>query len=185
MGAGLARKLVYVVQFSGPFGFIKPWTAVRDELTYSQAFLTPSIIEGMRQKLEVSEILRHRLRHSGIDSQLERTQSAGWNVGKRQASRSLSILTRGVMLQPELTLAFSSREDAVKAAEQHLCLCRNEDVLLPRHTIAEISESDFNRLPGVELRFGESVESFLVGFNRFADAAPMYGYLQIVDEEEA
>src|SRR5579884_3395288 len=102
MDAELAGKRIYAVQYAGPFGFIKPWTAVRDALTYSQAFLTPSIIEGMRQKLEVSEILRHRLRHGGIDSQLERTQSAGWNVSKRQASRSLSILTRGVMLQPEL-----------------------------------------------------------------------------------
>jgi hypothetical protein len=176
---------MYTVRYNGPFGFIKPWTAVRDELTYSQTFLTPSIIEGMRQKLGVSNILRHRLRHCGIDSQLERTQSAGWTIGKRQASRSLSILTRGVMLQPELTLAFSSREDAVKAAAQHLCLCRNEDILLPRHTIAEISESGFDHLPGVELRFGESAESFLVGFNRFADAAPMYGYLQIIDEAEA
>ena len=29
----------YVVTYAGPFGFIKPWTAVRDELTYSQQFL--------------------------------------------------------------------------------------------------------------------------------------------------
>ena len=48
---------VFVVRFSGPFGYIKPWTAVRDLTTYSQTFLTPSIIEGMRQKLEVSAIL--------------------------------------------------------------------------------------------------------------------------------
>ena len=36
----------YVVKFTGPFGFIKPWTAVRDASggeTYSQQFLTPSI----------------------------------------------------------------------------------------------------------------------------------------------
>lgn len=50
----------YVVKFTGPFGFIKPWTAVRDASggeTYSQQFLTPSIVEGIRQKLEVKSIL--------------------------------------------------------------------------------------------------------------------------------
>ena len=46
---------IYVVKYSGPFGFIKPWTAVRDRKQFSQQFLTPSIIEGIRQKLEVSK----------------------------------------------------------------------------------------------------------------------------------
>lgn len=41
----------YVVKYSGPFGFIKPWTAVRDSETFSQQFLTPSIVEGMEKKL--------------------------------------------------------------------------------------------------------------------------------------
>ena len=43
----------YVVKYAGPFGFIKPWTAVRDASggeTYSQQFLTPSIIEGIRHQ---------------------------------------------------------------------------------------------------------------------------------------
>ena len=51
-------------KYAGPFGFIKPWTAVRDASggeTYSQQFLTPSIIEGIRQKLEVTAIMRHKL----------------------------------------------------------------------------------------------------------------------------
>jgi len=41
----------YVVKYSGPFGFIKPWTAVRDSKTFSQQFLTASIIEGIEKKL--------------------------------------------------------------------------------------------------------------------------------------
>ena len=64
----------YVVKFTGPFGFIKPWTAVRDASggeTYSQQFLTPSIVEGIRQKLEVKSILRQRLIYAGIDVQKE------------------------------------------------------------------------------------------------------------------
>ena len=44
-------ELYYVVKYSGPFGFIKPWTAVRDSETFSQQFLTPSIVEGIEKKL--------------------------------------------------------------------------------------------------------------------------------------
>lgn len=42
--------MLYIVKYSGPFGFIKPWTAVRDSETFSQQFLTPSIVEGMEKK---------------------------------------------------------------------------------------------------------------------------------------
>lgn len=38
---------MYVVTYKGQFGFIKPWSAVRDGETFSQQFLTPSIIEGI------------------------------------------------------------------------------------------------------------------------------------------
>ena len=173
--------MIYIVRFTGPFGFIKPWTAVRDALTYSQAFLTPSIIEGMRQKLEASAIVRHRLRHRGLSIQQERTQSAGWKVSAKQMSRSLSIIERGVMLQPELCLAFPTLNDAEKASQQHLCLCRNEDIVLPNKGIESMTEEEFDKVPGSELRFGSSPESFLVGFNRFAGAEPMYGHLVIVE----
>ena len=44
-------EMIYIVKYTGPFGFIKPWTAVRDSETYSQNFLTPSIIEGIEKKL--------------------------------------------------------------------------------------------------------------------------------------
>ncbi|HPG73661.1 MAG TPA: hypothetical protein PLM49_05165, partial [Bacteroidales bacterium] len=62
--------MYYIVKYSGPFGFIKPWTAVRDAgggETFSQQFLTPSIIEGMRQKLEVSGIARHKLTYAATN----------------------------------------------------------------------------------------------------------------------
>ena len=42
---------MFVVKYSGQFGFIKPWTAVRDSETFSQQFLTPSIVEGIEKKL--------------------------------------------------------------------------------------------------------------------------------------
>lgn len=173
--------MLYIVKYSGPFGFIKPWTAVRDGKTFSQQFLTPSIIEGLRQKLEVRSIVRHKLTYSSISVQQEQTQTRGWEK-KTQLKimvRNQSILERGIMINPILHLAFETEEDAQKGAKQHICLCRNEDVLFPETEIFQLDEKEFDQLTGFELRFGESDKSFLVGFNRFSDAEPMYGWLEI------
>lgn len=173
--------MVYVVKYSGPFGFIKPWTAVRDSKTFSQQFLTPSIVEGIRQKLEVSTIVRHKLSYSRINLQQEQTQSKGWEkkVKQKIMVRTQSILERGVMINPVLYLAFETLEDAEKAAIQHICLCRNEDILFPDHEILEVENAEFNNLTGFELRFGEKDQSFLVGFNHFEETKPMYGWLEV------
>ena len=174
-------NMYYIVKYIGPFGFIKPWTAVRDSKTFSQQFLTPSIIEGMRQKLEVTGIVRHKLTYSSISIQQEQTQTRGWEF-KKQAKlmvRNQSIIERGVMIDPVLQLAFPSKEDAENAVSQHLCLCRNEDVLLPDMKILEMDKETFNELDGFELRFGENERSFLVGFNRFEQSKPMYGWLEV------
>lgn len=173
--------MYYVVEYSGPFGFIKPWTAVRDSKTFSQQFLTPSIIEGLRQKLEVNSISRHKLKYSSISIQQEQTQPRGWEK-KAQLKlmvRSRSILERGVMIEPRLYLAFVTKADAEKAVRQHICLCRNEDVLLPSPEILEMDEVAFNNLTGFELHFENNKNSFLVGFNRFDESKPMYGWLNI------
>lgn len=173
--------MYYVVKYTGPFGFIKPWTAVRDSKTFSQQFLTPSIIEGIRQKLEVKTILRHKLTYTSISVQQEQTQTRGWEKKKQQKImvRNQSILERGVMIDPILYLAFESEEDAYKASQQHICLCRNEDVLLPNLTIEPITELGFDEITGFELKFGKNEKSFLVGFDRFNNSQAMYGYLEI------
>ena len=57
------------------------------------------------------------------------------------------------MVNPVLRLAFLQEEDAEKAASQHICLCRNEDILLPEVNYEAVTESDFDRYPGFELRF--------------------------------
>lgn len=173
--------MYYVVKYSGPFGFIKPWTAVRDSKTFSQQFLTPSIIEGIRQKLEVNTILRHKLTYTSISVQQEQTQTRGWEkkTQLKMMVRNQSILDRGVLIDPILYLAFVSEEDALKASQQHICLCRNEDILLPDLTIEPKSELEFDEITGFELRFGESEKSFLVGFDRFNNSQAMYGWLEI------
>ncbi len=188
----------YVVKYSGPFGFIKPWTAVRDSETFSQQFLTPSIVEGMEKKLfpelldqtkyeygKIHKINRHRISYEQISQQQEQIQPRGWNRKGTKANpkfeRPTAILVRGVLLNPVLWLAFESSEDASKAAQQHICLCRNEDILFPEDSF-EVSEHEFDEneemFAGFELIFEEGDQSFLVGYNRFADGKPMYGKLK-------
>ena len=126
------ERILFVVHYSGTFGYIKPWTAVRDGETYSQQFLTPSIVEGMEKKLfpetlsdkGIHKIARHKLSYKGIDVQQETTQTQAWKFRKKEKcyEREQSILNRGVMLYPSLYLAFTTEEDALVASEQHLCL---------------------------------------------------------------
>jgi len=189
--------MLYCVKYTGTFGFIKPWTAVRDEETFSQQFLTPSMIAGIERKLfadllkedyGIYKIKRHRLSYSQISSQQEQTQPRGWNVKgsgkKREYSRPYSILTRGVLLNPVLFLAFENRNDAENAHTQHICLARNEDILFASDEIIETSEEEFDSnvelFRGYELLFGKSDESFMVGYNRLNNNEPMYGTLKVV-----
>lgn len=180
---------LYVVKYTGPFGFIKPWTAVRDSETFSQQFLTPSIIEGIEKKLfpellserGVKKIVRHRLNYLSIDLQQEKTWAKGGFVvykDKNTYKTNIAIIKRGVMVEPNIYLAFSQEEDAIKALEQHICLCRNEDILFPEDLII-LDEAQFDEIEGFELHFGASDNSFKVGYNRFNEAAAMFGQLKI------
>lgn len=202
--------MIFVVKYTGPFGFIKPWTAVRDEQTYSQQFLTPSIAEGMEKKLFPKLLSRkglqgyivgHRINYRGISCQQETTWSKAWiekradpiiqqrpnergtfkeikvpTITRRPAT---SILTRGVLLEPTLYLAFPKRLMAHLAVSQHICLCRNEDVLLPVEAYNVSPEEWYSPLfPGYELTFkNQGEQTFKVGYNRYADAQPMFGDL--------
>ena len=87
------------------------------------------------------------------------------------------------MLKPVLSLAFENKQDADIAATQHLCLCRNEDVLYPSEIIETTSEefnSNSEEFNGFELVFEENEKSFLVGYNRYNEGRPMYGWLRVV-----
>lgn len=177
---------MFVIKYKGKFGFIKPWTAVRDGETFSQQFLTPSIIEGIEKKLfpellptkGIHKIIRHKLSYDALSEQQEATQTRGLNKKGKGYIRPRSILKRDVLVNPILYLAFQTLEDAERAASQHVCLCRNEDILLPNNDIEELNEDEFAALPGFELRFGKSEQSFIVGYNRFDNSKPMYGWLE-------
>lgn len=191
-------KKLYLVKYTGPFGFIKPWTAVRDSETYSQQFLTPSIVAGIERKLfpellknddgEIKKIVRHRLSYKQISQQQEQIQPRGWNSkGKgvnKEYYRPYAILVRGVFIEPVLWLAFENKEDALVATEQHICLCRNEDILYPSEVVVETTtgefDSDEEHFSGFELLFSDTDDSFLVGYNRFKNNEAMYGALHVV-----
>lgn len=144
----LDLNLIHIVKYSGTFGFLKPWTAVRDEMTFSSQILTPSTIEGLKQKLEVNEIIGHRLDYDGISKQQETVQAAGWEIKKK---RNTSILIRGILINPILWLAFRESDDATRAFEQHIVLSRNEDILYPTE-IRDVTPEQFNsdQFPGFE-----------------------------------
>ncbi|MBN9383403.1 MAG: hypothetical protein J0H74_21785 [Chitinophagaceae bacterium] len=189
----------YIVRYTGLFGFIKPWTAVRDGETYSQQFLTPSIIGGierklfpelLQQKFGLYHIRSHRLSYEQVSLQQEKIQTRGWNTtrpkGTQQVlfTRPTSILDRGVLVNPVLHLAFTTKDYALIASTQHICLCRNEDILYPDQEIIETTDQDFDTneeyFPGFELVFKKNDRSFLVGYNRLDRNKPMYGWLKIV-----
>lgn len=182
----------YVVKYTGPFGFIKPWTAVRDGETFSQQFLTPSIVEGMEKKLfpellkeryngKILKIKRHRVTYQAISRQQEVTQTRGYVIKKNDKiiERPRSILTRGILINPCVYLAFENKKDAEKASVQHICLCRNEDILYPHWEILKQPEKEFNKTEGFELHFVKNKNSFMVGYNRFNNSSEMYGWLEV------
>ena len=69
--------------------------------------------------------------------------------------------------------------DARRAIRQHLCLCRNEDIIFPYGEIERMTMGEFERLDGFELRFEKKEESFIVGYNRYRNNEPMYGWLDM------
>ena len=182
----------YIVSYKGQFGFIKPWTAVRDEKTFSQQFLTPSMVAGIERKLfpellhqafGLYHIKRHRLAFDQMTAQQEQIQPRGWNSGKKVTLRNYAVLTRNVLLNPVLHLAFEQEAHAQEAFSQHICLARNEDILFPESIemiSAEAFDQDEERFFGYELIFEQNEKSILVGYNRWDNGSPMYGWLKVL-----
>lgn len=177
---------MFVVEYTGTFAFVKPWTAVRDGETFSQQFLTPSIIEGIEKKLfpemlsqkGIHKIIRHKLSYDTLVEQQEVTQTRAFNKVNKISRRATSIIKRDVLLNPKLYLAFADENDARCASTQHVCLCRNEDIMLPNESILTFNDDEFTSIQGFELHFEQSEQSFIVGHNRFNDSKPMYGWIE-------
>jgi len=151
----------YIIKFEGSFGFIKPWSAVRDSKTKSCDFLTPSILMGIERKLfpelsinengKINKILRYRLSFQDISFQQESTKSIAYErkgkiIKDRYFMANSSTINRGVLINPILYLMFNTKEDAENVMGQHICLCRNEDVLLSTELIEIEDESEFDNV---------------------------------------
>lgn len=153
-------EIMYLVKFYGSFGFIKPWSAVRDTITKSCDYITPSILMGIERKLfpelmvndngKLNKIIRHRLSFQDISFQQETTRSVNDEVvvDKKKKLRyrkpKTSVINRGVLINPILYLLFNKKEDVEKVMMQHICLCRNEDVMFPIDMIELSDENEFN-----------------------------------------
>jgi len=157
----------YIIKYEGSFGFIKPWTAVRDSKTKSCDYLTPSILMGIERKIfpelsknensKLNKIIRYRLSFQDISFQQESTKSINYEQKGSKNNKyfiaNTFIVSRGLLINPVLYLMFNSKEDADIAMEQHICLCRNEDVMLPTELIELENESEFDdeiNFPGYE-----------------------------------
>jgi hypothetical protein len=141
--------MLYIVKYSGVFAFIKPWTAARDSKTKSCDYLTTSILMGIERKLfpelliddngKLNKILRHRLSFQDVSFQQEATLSYS------KENPIMSTVSRGLLLNPELYLMFDNEEDAEISNEQHIYLCRNEDILLPLGITEIKNEIEFDK----------------------------------------
>jgi hypothetical protein len=187
----------FVVTYSGIFGYLKPFSALRDGQTHSQQFLTPSALQGIAQKLGIAgPILGHKVRYAAMVETQETTRPKVRPKLKKEIELgselklNTGILKRLVLLYPQVRLAFSSEADAILAASQHICFCRNEDILYPAFdenkeeslSIQTLTPQEWQELPGFELiNFSTTPQenSFLVGFNRFDNFSPMFGELII------
>lgn len=185
-------KKYYGVKYNGKFGFLKPVSAVKDSKTTSSFFLPKSVLMGM-EKLIFPELLhekslmkikRFKLIHKGISWQQEVTNSVDTSLKKHKGKLvyGKSIINRGVMINPELYLFFDNKEDAEKAYETHLFLCRNEDIILPFDKIVEVDENEIDEMNGFEVLNTDNEDDVYFGYNRYTQK-PQYGIMCIDGEK--
>lgn len=178
--------MLYVVKYQGKFGFIKPWTAGRDEYTNSLRTLYKSSLMGIEKKLfpelfnekDLCKIKRYRIDFDTIKTVKETTRSAVPKKIKNKDKNKIkyeyqsSIVNRGVLINPTLFLVFKNKEDVDVAMKQHVCLSRNEDVMLPIELIELNNMEDFEQLEefsGFEMEFFDNPvdNAFWCGKNKY------------------
>lgn len=197
--------MYYAVKYSGAFGYIKPWTAVRDTYTNSMFYLPESALMGIERKLfpelingdnkGLEKILRYRISFSNLSVQQETTRSINYQrrtnptTKEKYFEANNFFINRGIMINPVLYLLFENKEDAEEAASQHICLSRNEDLMLPDAEIVELDSvdafEDEDQFAGYELipTDEDDIEGVWFGINRYTNHN-QYGKFLIVGEPE-
>lgn len=157
------------------FGFISPWNSVRDDETYSQTYLTPSMLNGIEEELQLpmGSIIRHKLIFDsasiGIMEQIKTPKYYKGGV-------NTSIHKRHYLINPEIILAFNTKEEAEYALQYTIYLGQLEFTIAPdvEFGVKVYSEEEFDNLSGVETFSTNEEEGFFCGVNRFKDYTPMY-----------
>jgi len=173
---------MYIVKYHGTFGFIKPSFAFRDELTFSQQFITKPTLIGMEFNVlkhdgyecskDCKYIIRHKLNNKGFSIQQENILSEIIKFSKNGEVKhgGVGIIKRGLLLYPELYLGFNDLEIAKKFYNYMIRLSRKEDLMIPVKFF-ECDDEYFDSIPGVESFDNE--EGFLSGFNRYDNNSPV------------
>lgn len=168
---------MYVVKYKGTFGFIKPFSAVRDLTTLTQRFLTESSIEGMKRYLECDgNIIRHKIFYQSTSEQQECTESAGVQKNNEKVR---AIYKRIVLVNPILYLGFEKQEDAERAFSNIVHLSRKEDIMIPDQ-ILELNEEEFDKIEGTESFKSDKENGHFVGLNKYTKDK-MYAVIKVVD----
>lgn len=166
----------FVVCYSGTFAFMKPPSATRNKYTKSDTFLSPSTQEGIRRKLGVSNILRHRLQCFGVRDIQEEAKAPNYgqpDLPQIKRKKEKGVQKNGVLLYPKLFLALPSEQDALCASENHILLSRQEYILLPERIdgkfVVEMTDKEFDSIEGWEFfSTGNSLDMF-VGVDRYTN----------------
>jgi hypothetical protein len=164
----------HVVCYSGVFAFMKPPGALRDKFSKSETFLSPSTQEGIAKKLEVSGILRHRLRCFDVQKLNEMAKAPNYKKPKKDSTpdKGKNVQEIGALIYPKLFLAFPTNEEAIKASENHIFLSRQEFILTPERIdgklVTNMTQMEFDALYGWEFISTGNPSDMFVGIHRYS-----------------
>lgn len=174
------HDMLYIVKYTGKFGFIRPVNCDKNDEIYSQDFLVSSHLIGIRDKLKTGNIRRHLLNaNDGFCVETNETNSIQFpfhsikflNLPMDREKSKMSILRVGKLINPTLWLAFSKEEDMLKAKTQSIHLTDSENMIFPTEYF-NMSEYEFNKFQD-ETGGKEFIETFddndlLFGYNRYS-----------------
>lgn len=170
---------LYIVKYEGKFGFIRPVNCDKNIKIYSQDYIVSSHLYGMRDKLKTGNIKRHLLKaDDGFSEEQIETNSISYpdhvirNLDAKHKQDSFkSILTIGKLQNPQLWLAFSKKEDLLKAKTQVVHLVDSENMLFPVEFF-DMSEYEFNQFQketgGKEFIETYNQNDLVFGYNRYS-----------------
>lgn len=164
----------YVVKYTGEFGFIKPFTSMRDDFINSEKYLYPSTINGIEKKIfnDIQDrIVRHRLDFDSLSEQKETTKSISPKTENGKTFYERNLISKIFLINPKLYLFFDNIEDAEIANKTVVFLSRNEDILFPNKNIININDNEIDNVDGFEgvKTTMEDEEGMFVGFNKYTN----------------